>query len=384
MLDHRLGIDATFEALGGIGGKVVAARPPHDGGRPPEGGLQVDIGGLFRIHRTALPAHDAGQAHRTVIIADHAHRQPLGIRLHRHGLAIEQLQLFAGTAPANMQTAFQACQIEDVRGTTQFQQHVVGDVHQRRDGALTGACQPLLHPVRRGRRRIDAANDATGKASAQCQFLDADRQDGVTGHGHGGEGGFLHGMIGQRTQITRHAQHRHAVRQVRRELQLQHVLVQVQCLAQVGSRFQIGRQLQNAGVVVAHAQLTARAQHAATFLAAHLRLLDAEITGQHGAGQCAGRQQPGARIGRTADDLHRLGLAHVHHAHLQAVGIRMLGGADDARDHHAGERGRHRLAGLHLHATHGQQVLQCRPVHRRIAIVAQPFLGNSHDRINTC
>ena len=384
MLDHRFGIHAALEALGGIGGEVVAARPSHDGGRPPEGSFQIDIGGLFCIHRAALPAHDAGQAHRTVIIADHARRQTLGVRLHGHGLVIEQRQLLAGTPPADVQTALQACQIEDVRGTTQFQQHIVGDVDQRRDGALTGTRQPLLHPVRRGRRRIDAANDTTGKASAQFRLLNADRQDSVAGHGHGGEGRFLHGMVGQRAQIARHAQHRHAVRQVRRELQLQHVLVQVQCLAQVGARLQVGRQLQDAAVIVAHAQLTARAQHATTFLAAHLRLLDAEITGQHGAGQRAGRHQPGARIGRTADDLHRLGLAHVHHAHLQAVGVRVLGGADDARDHHAGERGRHWLAGLHFHATHGQQVLQCHPVHRRIAIVAQPFLGNSHDRINTC
>ena len=117
MLDHRFGIHAALEALGGIGGEVVAARPAHDGGRPPEGGFQIDIGGLFCIHRTALPAHDAGQAHRTVIIADHAHRQALGIRLHGHGLVIEQRQLLAGTAPADVQTALQACQIEDVRGT---------------------------------------------------------------------------------------------------------------------------------------------------------------------------------------------------------------------------------------------------------------------------
>ena len=382
MIDHRLRIDPTLEALGRVGGEIEAARPAHDGCRPPKGRLQIHIRRAFRIDRRALTAHDAGQTHRTGVVTDHAHRQRSRIRPDLDRLAIEQFEPFALPAPAHLDAALQRIQVEDVGGPAQFQQHVVGNVDQRRQRALAGTFQPLLHPVGRGRCRIHTANDPAGKAAAQRGFLNIDRQPVVDGHGSCRKGGQLHRCIGQGGQIARHPEHRHAVGQVGRELEFEDFLVQIQRLAQILTRRQISGQLQNAGMIIAHAEFAARAEHAAAFHPPHLRFLDAEVSGQHGPRQRAGRDQAGPGVGGAADDLHRFTLPHFHVADLQAVGVRMLLGGEYARHHHTGKRRGHRLTGLDFQPAHRQDMVQPRRIERRIAVMAQPFLGNSHDRIN--
>src|SRR5690606_9873582 len=130
VLDGGRRIDATLEAVRGIGGEVEATRAARDCRGPPERRLDVDVGRV-QAYRGGLAAHDARGAFDLPIVGDHA-----DLLVERDRLAIEQLQRFAGAPPAHREAAVDLRQVEDVRGTPQLEHHVVRDVHERRDGAL--------------------------------------------------------------------------------------------------------------------------------------------------------------------------------------------------------------------------------------------------------
>ena len=158
-------------------------------------------------------------------------------------------------------------------------------------------------------------------------------------------------------EIARDAVHAGAVGAVRRQVDLDHRVVEARPLGVVGAERRIGRQVDDALVVVGDLQLEFGHQHAAAFDAANLA--DAErhvLAGDVGAGRHEHAGHAGARVGRAADHLHRLARAGVDHADAQPVGIGVLLGRDHARD---GER-RQRLAlvgdVLDLEADHGELV----------------------------
>src|SRR5699024_6861979 len=93
-----------------------------------------------------------------------------------HLLIIEQGQAFSCPSPLDGQFAFKLVQIKDVRGTPQFEHHVVGDVNQHRHRSLTTAQQAACHPVGGGSPCIDTANHPPRKTPAQIGGLDVHRQ----------------------------------------------------------------------------------------------------------------------------------------------------------------------------------------------------------------
>ena len=106
---HGLGgIDAALEAVAGVGGEVEAARATGNGVGPPEGGFHIHIArGVGNSGGVA--AHDAGQRLDRALVGDHAH-----VFIQRDGVAVQQLERLARTAPAHVQAAFDLVQIEDV------------------------------------------------------------------------------------------------------------------------------------------------------------------------------------------------------------------------------------------------------------------------------
>ena len=64
-------------------------------------------------------------------------------------------------------------QVKGVQGVPQFQQHVVGDIDDVVDRALTHGLQSALEPLGRG-TNLDAAHDAAGVARAIIWCLDVD------------------------------------------------------------------------------------------------------------------------------------------------------------------------------------------------------------------
>ena len=96
---------------------------------------------------------------------------------------------------------------------------------------------------------------------------------------------------------------------------------------EAGADRRIGRQVDDAVMLVRQLQLALRAHHAAALDAAYLadakRHVDA---GNIGAGRCESADQAGARIRRAADHLDRVAVARIDHQHAQLVGVGMLFG----------------------------------------------------------
>ena len=130
-------------------------------------------------HGRGVAPHDAGQRFDLHLIGNHA-----DLVIHGDGVAIEQLELFARLAPAHIQTAVNLVQVENMGRATEFEHHVVGDVHQRSDAALTTACQTFHHPLRCRGLGIDVAQHAPGEAAAQIGGADFDRHAVLIAHGH--------------------------------------------------------------------------------------------------------------------------------------------------------------------------------------------------------
>src|SRR5690606_6685156 len=122
------------------GAELVAARAPGDGFRPPEGGLDVDVGGVQGDGR-GFAAHDARQA-LDLVAGDH--HPDLGVELDR--LAVEQLEGLAFAGPAHFDVDTDLVQVEHVRRAAQFEHDVVGDIDQRRHRALPCPFEPGFHP----------------------------------------------------------------------------------------------------------------------------------------------------------------------------------------------------------------------------------------------
>ncbi|CUJ54402.1 Uncharacterised protein [Achromobacter xylosoxidans] len=374
VLRNRGEVHAALAAVAGLGAELVAARAAGQRLRPPERGFQVDVLRVERDRRGLAP-HDAGQAFDLVACHHHA-----DLRIQRDGLAVQQFERLAFAGPAHRQVAMDLVQIEHVRGPAQFQHDVVGDVHQRRHRTLAGALQARLHPGGGLRARIHAADHAAAEAAAQVRRLDPDRTQLVQSHGHGLGGRHRQRRAGQRGHFARHAQDRQAVGAVGRHLQREERVVQVQRFADRLARRHIGRQLQQAGMVLRQAQFARRAQHARRLHAAHLGHADLHAAGQFRADAGQRHLQAGGRVGRAADDLQQRAGAVIDLADAQLVGVRVRGDLDDVRDHHARERGRGRHGVFDFQAGHGEPVREFIGCDRRIDQRTQPGFGKLHDQ----
>ena len=380
-LDHlqrACRIHAALVAVTGIGAEVIAARTAGHGLGPPESDLDIHI---LRViaHRSGIATHDAGQRFHFLVVGDHAH----GV-VQRHGVAVEQLELFARLAPAHVQgRAGNLVGVEDVRRLAQLEHHVVGDVHQGRHAALAAARQTVHHPGGRLRIGIHAGDHAAAEAPAQIGRLHVHLHLRAGRHRHLRFGQGLQRRAGQGRHFARHAVHAQAVRQVGRELEGEQGVVQIQVFANVLANRRISCQFQQAAVVFGQLQFACRAQHAVALHATQFAHLDLEglaiLAGrQFGAHQRAGHTDADAGVRCAADDLQQLRLADIHLAHAQAVGIGVLFGFLDLADHDGGEGRRHGRQLFHFQAGHGQGIGQLLGGERRVAEAAEPGFGKLH------
>ena len=101
-------------------------------------------------HGRGVATHDAGQRLDLCIISDHAH-----LAIERDGVAIEQLERLTRLPPAHVKAAMNLVEVKNMRGTTQLEHHVVGNIDQCSDAALAATGQPVHHPLRRGGAGVD-------------------------------------------------------------------------------------------------------------------------------------------------------------------------------------------------------------------------------------
>ena len=375
---HRQGrIDATLKTVSGVGGKIEAARTSGHCRRPPKSGLDINMAGGI-AHCGGVTTHDAGQRFDLLVVGNHAN---LGIQ--RNGVAVEQLQLLAGTGPAHLQTTVDFFQIKDVGRATQLKHDVVGDVYQRADAALPATRQTVHHPRGRLRLRIDVAHDASGKAATQVRGSNVHRQDFGQTDRHGRNRRHFQRRACQRSHLARHAQYAQAMRQIRREFEGEQRVVQLHVCADVLANWRIGRQLQQAIAGLADPQLAGRTQHALAFDAAQLAQLDQKRfsvgTGrQLGTDRRARHTDTCPRIGRTTHDVEQRSRANIHLANAQAVRVGMLRNRLDFADHDAAEWRGNRLERFHFQASHGERIRQLLGAQRGIAKSAQPGFRELH------
>src|SRR5262249_30864809 len=164
-----------------------------------------------------------------------------------------------------------------------------------------------------------------------------DAETGEVGDGRGGgaEGGVggTQPRGGQRGELARHAQHRQAVGAVRRDLDLQHVIVETELLHEIGADGGVAVEQQQAGfVLLAEAELALGAQDALRFDAVDLLGAD----GAEARQRCARRSECGAcagtRVRRAAHDGEALRAPAAHAAEHEPMAAALAQLALDGLD----------------------------------------------------
>ncbi len=359
----------------------MATRHPGHGDRGEVRRLDHQLGGR-RVDLGGEPAHGPGQAHRPGVVGDD---DVAGVEGPRD--VVQRLEHLARLGPAYGHGALQAGAVEGVQRLTQLEHHVVGDVDGQRHRPHAAEDQPAGHPERGGGRRVEAGDraehqpvgggrvddDAGVPAAVDGERLEQRRvveRDVVRGRGLAGE-----------------AAHGQRVRPVGGDRDVEHLVAQVEQVDRVGAELgvahQVGRQHQDAVVVVTGAELAGRADHAVAEVSVGLAGGDREAARQGGAGQRDHHVVADGEVEGTADDAPRLGLADVHRAppHGLAVGRGLVlerqhpAQHDRSVDVVAGP-----VDGLHLEAGRDQPGRQVAPgdVGRQVGVLPQPGQRRPH------
>ena len=179
------------------------------------------------------------------------------------------------------------------------------------------------------------------------------------------------------------------MRQIGREFEGEKGVVQVQIRADVLTQGRVQRQLHQPPVVFGEFEFTGRTQHALTFHATQFAQLDFEgltvlTRRQFSAHQGARNANAHARVGGATNNVQqlrltrRVGLAHIHLADTQAVGVGVLHRFFDFAHHNVAERRSHRLHLFHFQTRHGQGVGKLLSGQGRVAKLAQPRFWELH------
>src|SRR6185295_10317065 len=206
---------------------------------------------------------------------------------------------------------------------SEFEHHIVGDIDNRRDRADAAALDALPDPCWRRRAGVDALDDAAAKAGARERGLDANSAASFAAAGRRLEWRLRQRYPGDGGDFARQAEDRQAVGAVRRQLDLEHRVVEVEDAAQVDADRCIRIEQQKPRRIVGQTELAGRAQHPLRLDAAHRCLAYREAPRQRGTDVREGRNDAGRDIRRAANDRHRRVLADVDAAHGQTIGIWM-------------------------------------------------------------
>ena len=179
-------------------------------------------------------------------------------------------------------------------------------------------------------------------------------------------------------QIAGDAVHAQAIGAVGRYLDLDHRIVEAQRLGGRRAGRGLGRQVDDAAVVVAQLQLAEGAQHAVALLAADLARLQRHVrAGNVAAGRREDALHAGARVGRAAHDLHQAA-AGIDSAQPEPIGIGMLHRLDDVADHEALERLARVGDALDLEPEHGEPVAQLGQCRLGVEMLPEPRQRELH------
>ena len=297
---------------------------------------------------------------------------------------VQRLQPLARLRPPHHDRAGQPVAVERVHRLPKLDHQVVGDVDRQRHRAHAGPGQPHPHPQRGRRGRVEAVHLPQHEPVAGGRVGDA-RRVHVGRHRLDVGGQVLAGRVGvghleRRGQLAGHPAHRQRVPQVRGHRDVEHVIGQPGVAGEILAQRGIGREHQDAGVVVPDGQLGGGADHALRHPAVGLFRADLEAAGQHRTGNRERHPVPGREVGRAADHV-ALGGAGGHVAvpdRLAEPGQLLDRG--DLRHHDTADVVTDGLDGLHLQARGGQPPGHLRGRNRLVnrGVLAQPGQWDAH------
>ena len=272
--------------------------------RVPVRRLDQHVGG-GRGHLGGLAAHHATEADDPRVVGDD--QVAVGARGELTGDAVEGGQLLPRAGAADADGALELVGVVAVDRPPHLEHHVVGDVDGERDRSHPGELDPARQPVRRGRRRVEAGDLAGDEDRAADRVLDLDRVAVV-----GRLGGLAVGRVVERhveaeCRLAGDAPERERVGPVGVDLELDDLVAQRQHVERVVAGLpRVGGQHDDAGVVLAEAELLGRADHARGDVAVGLARADREAAGQHGTREHDDHEVAGREVVRAADDALRL------------------------------------------------------------------------------
>ena len=297
--------------------------------------LEQQAGGVL-VHAGVCTAHDAGQSHRLLGVADD---QVVGVQ--GELLLVQSDDLFALVCTAHINgAASDLVQIESVHGLAHFQQGVVGDIHHVADGTQAAQSQMTLHPAGR-LAHTDVAHIVCHVARAQVRsfHLDGDRLVGVA-DGLVVHGGHVQRLVQDGGHLAGNADDGLAVRAVGGDGDIKDVVIQTHHRGNVGAgdgvlgQDQQAVHLRTREQVIIQTQLLAGAQHTVGLHALHLAGLDLDAAGQSGTIQSSGHAVAQLHVGGTGADADIVAVvAAVHHT-LGQVGALLLFHLHDLADDH--------------------------------------------------
>ena len=229
-------------------------------------------------------AHDAGHRDGLFLVTDAQH-----VRRELTRIAVERLDgLTLARGAHDDLLAADAREVERVHGLAVLEHDVVGNIDDVVDRAHAAVAQALAHP-RRGRRDLDVAHHARGVARAERRIVDADADVIVNVLAAAGDLGRVQfqGLVKCHGGLTSQTDHGQAVRTVRRDLKLDHVVVHTDDGGNVVAGLHAvllhdpQTVLDGVGVVMQRqAELLERAHHAVGELAAQHAGVDLLAVGQ--------------------------------------------------------------------------------------------------------
>ena len=236
---------------------------------------------------------------------------------------------------------------------TDFQHHIIADVHQRGNTADTAAFQTLLHPIRRGGTRVHVFNHTADKAAAVGRRVNFHSPGFTAFRRHFPDFGLPERAPRQRGHFARNAFDAQAVGAVRRDFQRKHRVVQIQIFADISTDRSILRQnMQAVHAVVGQTEFVGGTQHPVRHHAAHFGRLNFEIARQHRARQRTRHFDARLDIRRTTNNLNQLTRTRIDSGNVQTVGIRMFFNGFHFGNHHARKRRRGSPGFFHFQAGH--------------------------------
>ncbi len=325
------------------------------------GRLEHDVGGAL-VDLGVPAAEDAGDHQRALDVGDHEH---LVVECAFHAVQRDDPLARRGTAD-DQPAAADLAGVERVQRLPVGEHDVVGHVDDVVDGPHAGVREARLEP-RRGVPDAHAPDHGGAVARAQLRSGDLDRD--VLGRRRAAE--RRRGRDGRRRQVQARrrrdlagdAVDAEAVRAVRGEFQLEHVLGHRQVALQRVSDDPLAREHRDARALVLVAELLLAHDHAVALDPAQVGLLQSEAALEHGSAERDRDHVPGDEVVCAADDLAHAAvpLPHVDGAQVEPVGVGVLLLGEDPADHEAAQvvrlaRGADPVDTLHLGAAHGQDL----------------------------